>query len=437
MAIEHHQRDPSPLIADEPRVSDKDEKIDEKVDSESVVITPPPKTVRPPIVYTSFSEFCRSFAVRWNSVWTRRFVLSLLAGQLVSLCITCTNVTTTELVNRGWTLSTTQGFFLYFCLFITYTPYTIYQYGWKGWANMILRDGWKYFILAAADVEGNFLVIKAYQYTDLLSCMLLDSWAIPVCMFFSWVYMRIRYHWTQIFGVLVCCAGMGLLVVADVVTEKGWDPVARGKGDAFMIAGATLYGFCNATEEFLVRKRPLYEVLGQLGMWAFLINGVQSAALEHKGMVQVPWTADIIGLLMAFTTSMMILYTVAPLLYRLASSAYYNLSLLSADFYGLLFGLFLYKYSPYWLYFLSFVVILAGLVVYFWVSAPEDQGFCDPRPPKYVVSREQKKNGAAAAAPGTNDEEKQQTLFADDKAVDEKMSPTDIQVEDARKLEKV
>lgn len=35
---------------------------------------------------------------------------------------------------------------------------------------------------------------------------------------------------------------------------------------------------------------------------------------------------------------MFILYTVAPLLYRLASSTYYNISLLTSDFYGLLFG---------------------------------------------------------------------------------------------------
>ena len=101
---------------------------------------------RPPIIYSSPKAFARSFAARWKSIWTRRFILSLLAGQVASLCITCTNVTTTELVNRGWTLSTTQGFFLYvihrqikaiftrftsdfsyFCLFIIYTPYTIYQ----------------------------------------------------------------------------------------------------------------------------------------------------------------------------------------------------------------------------------------------------------------------------------------------------------------------
>ena len=49
-----------------------------------------------------------------------------------------------------------------------------------------------------------------------------------------------------------------------------------------------------------------------------------------------------VGLLVAYTASMFILYTVAPLLYRMASSAYYNLSILSSDFYGLLFGLFLF-----------------------------------------------------------------------------------------------
>lgn len=124
-----------------------------------------------------------------------------------------------------------------------------------------------------------------------------------------------------------------------------------------MIAGATLYGFStsshlipfpdtnfehgytgNATEEFFVRKRPLYEVIGQMGLWGFLINGIQASALEHKDMRVVPWTGDIIGLIFAFTAAMLILYTVAPMIYRMASSAYFNLSLLSSDFYGLLFG---------------------------------------------------------------------------------------------------
>ncbi|KAF8892085.1 solute carrier family 35 member SLC35F1/F2/F6 [Infundibulicybe gibba] len=360
---------------------------DIKKDNQSVESGLATVSKRPPIVYTSPRAFFTSLGARWSSLWTRRFALSLLSGQIVSLCITCTNVTTTELVNRNWALPTTQTFFLYFSLFAIYTPYTIYQYGFKGWGKLILRDGWKYFILAACDVEGNFLVVKAYEYTDLLSCMLLDAWAIPVCLLFSWIYMRPKYHWTQILGVLICVGGLGMLVGSDQITDKDWTALDRGKGDAFMIAGATLYGFTNATEEFLVRKRPLYEVVGQLGMYGVLINGIQAAGLEHTGMKNASWNGATIGLLVAYTAAMFILYTVAPLLYRMASSAYYNLSLLSSDFYGLLFGLFLYHYRPFWLYFVSFAVVIAGLITYFWCSTPEEQGVLNPIAPGYVDKR--------------------------------------------------
>jgi solute carrier family 35 protein F1/2 len=152
-------------------------------------------TVRPPLDYSSLGAFVPSFWRRFKSIWTKRFALSLFAGQVVSLCITCTNVTTTELVSRGWGLPTTQSVFLYFSLFMVYTPYTIYQYGFKGWSQVILRDGWKYIFLAACDVEGNFMVVKAYQYTDLLSCMLLDSCVYDLHLFYtSSVLMTIGYQ---------------------------------------------------------------------------------------------------------------------------------------------------------------------------------------------------------------------------------------------------
>ena len=123
------------------------------------------------------------------------------------------------------------------------------------------------------------------------------------------------------------------------------------------------FTLANATEEFFVRRSPLYEVVVQLGMWGVLINGIQAAGLEHKDMTTASWngatskypcqvTTNLfakrhpVGLLVAYTAAMFILYTVAPILYRMASSAYYNLSLLSSDFYGLLFGLFLYVRAP-------------------------------------------------------------------------------------------
>ncbi|KAF7308638.1 DUF914 domain membrane protein [Mycena chlorophos] len=369
------------------------ESTDSKSQSIDVVEVPELPTfttapTRPPIEYTSVGAFFSSSVKRFRSLWTRRFTLSLLAGQLVSLCITGTNVTTTELVDRNWSLPTTQNVFLYFTLFVVYTPYTMYRYGLRGWANMVLRDGWKYIILAASDVEGNFLAVKAYEYTDLLSCMLLDAWAIPVCMIFSYVYMRRGYHWTQILGVLVCIAGLGLLVASDVHTGKNWTPASRGKGDAFMVAAATLYGFTNATEEFFVRRRPLYEVVGQMGMWGFIICMSQAAGLESSQWKAASWNGATAGMIVGYTGAMFILYTVAPLLYRMASSAYYNLSLLSSDWYGLIFGLGLYHYAPYWLYFIAFALVLVGLVIYFWHATPEEQGELNPQAPAYVKTRD-------------------------------------------------
>ena len=75
------------------------------------VVTAVPRP-RPPIDYSSPSALARSTWNRFKSVWTRRFTLSVLAGQVVSFCITSTNVTTTELVERNWSLPTTQSWFL-------------------------------------------------------------------------------------------------------------------------------------------------------------------------------------------------------------------------------------------------------------------------------------------------------------------------------------
>ena len=89
-----------------------DETLDVPVDIPHDVAYVPTTPVRPPLDYSSAGAFLASAWRRFASLWTRRFVLSLLAGQLVSLCVTCTNVTTTELVNRNWSLPTTQTFFL-------------------------------------------------------------------------------------------------------------------------------------------------------------------------------------------------------------------------------------------------------------------------------------------------------------------------------------
>lgn len=103
--ISDDRRDTPDLSVDVPTLS-----VDQSPSTPTSVTHTPP--TRPEIIYTSVPALFRSMGARFGSLWTRRFVFSILAGQLLSLCITCTNVTTTELVKRNWALPTTQTFFL-------------------------------------------------------------------------------------------------------------------------------------------------------------------------------------------------------------------------------------------------------------------------------------------------------------------------------------
>lgn len=49
--------------------------------------------------------FARSLGKRLQGVFTRRFLVCLVAGQLLSVCITSTSVLTTELGMHGWAVS--------------------------------------------------------------------------------------------------------------------------------------------------------------------------------------------------------------------------------------------------------------------------------------------------------------------------------------------
>ncbi|OJA10292.1 hypothetical protein AZE42_05010 [Rhizopogon vesiculosus] len=245
------------------------------------------------------------------------------------------------------------------------------------------------FLFAAADVQGNFLAVKAYGYTDLLSCMLLDAWSIPVCLFICWMYMRTRYHWTQILGVVICIGGLGILVASDVLSGRDEHAENRGKGDAFILVAATIFGIVNATEEFFVRHSPLYEVVGQIGMWGVLVNGIQALSLERRDVVLASWNGTTIGLLAGYTASIFIVYSLAPLLFRMASSSYFNIALLTSDFYGLLFGLLHFHYTPFWSYFPAFAVVILGLVIYFCHATPEEQGEWNVQIPTYVMKATQ------------------------------------------------
>ncbi|KAJ2886202.1 hypothetical protein IWW38_005251 [Coemansia aciculifera] len=321
-----------------------------------------------------------------RSDW-KKYVLILALGQLLSLCITSTSVLSNKLAERQTvTTPNFQSFLVYALLLAVYMPLTLARLGpRKVWLNIKKRYYW-YIFMALVDVEGNYFVIKAYSYTSLLSCMLLDTWTLPCVMLLAYFLMRARYKWTHILSVLICLGGMGLLIKGDMDAGKNYPARDAVRGDIFMLIGATCYALSNTTEEFIVRHRPQYETVAWLGFFGTVINGVQMAIIEHDSLRQMTWTREIVGFTVGFDLVMFVLYSVAPFLFRLSSATFYNLSILTSDFYGLIFAKYMFHNSITPIYAGAFVMIVVGLLVYYVIpqATPEHMaripGFHTPIP---------------------------------------------------------
>ncbi|KAG0227537.1 hypothetical protein BGW42_002896 [Actinomortierella wolfii] len=320
----------------------------------------------------SISSSKQSSTASWRSrLLSRKTMVILALGQLLSLCITATSVMTTKLSENQVSIPTTQSFLNYFVLGVVYTSITIYKKGFRGWLHIMRRRAGYYMIFAVVDVEANYFMVKAYSYTSLLSAMLLDSWTIPCVVLLSVFFLKMRFVRYHYLGVFICMVGMALLIWSDMMAGKDYPGIDYVKGDLFCLLGATLYAVSNVYQEFLVRQTPMYEVIGQMGMWATVLNGVQLAILERTELQRIEWNGSIVGYIIGFDIAMFILYSVSPILLRRASATFFNLSLLTSDFYTLIFGIILFKAEIQKLYPVAYVLIISGIIVYNIKPAPE------------------------------------------------------------------
>lgn len=299
---------------------------------------------------------------------TKEFWIILGLGQFLALCVTGTNTLSTLLVIEGTSIPAFQSFFNYVLLNLIYTSWTIHKYGFKGYGKLLLKDGWKYAILSFFDVEGNYFTVLAYRYTTILSAQLINFWAIVIVVIISFFFLKVRYHWAQVLGIVICVGGMGILLASDHIQGVNGGDISRGnqlKGDLFALVGATAYGLSNVYEEWFVSGRPLYEVIGMLGFWGMIINGVQAGIFDRHSFQTATWNSQVGGYLTGYTLILALFYTLVPILYRLASAAFFNISLLTGNFWGVIIGTAVFGYTVHYLYPIAFTLIMVGHFVYY------------------------------------------------------------------------
>uniref|UniRef100_A0A2I2YQF6 Solute carrier family 35 member F1 n=1 Tax=Gorilla gorilla gorilla TaxID=9595 RepID=A0A2I2YQF6_GORGO len=287
-------------------------------------------------------------------------LISVALGQVLSLLI-CGIGLTSKYLSEDFHANTPvfQSFLNYILLFLVYTTTLAVRQGEENLLAILRRRWWKYMILGLIDLEANYLVVKAYQYTTLTSIQLLDCFVIPVVILLSWFFLLIRYKAVHFIGIVVCILGMGCMVGADVLVGRH-QGAGENKlvGDLLVLGGATLYGISNVWEEYIIRTLSRVEFLGMIGLFGAFFSGIQFGVHSSPSfllrMLKMPWRS----------ACMFGLYSFMPVVIKKTSATSVNLSLLTADLYSLFCGLFLFHYKFSGLYLLSFFTILIGLVLY-------------------------------------------------------------------------
>ncbi|KPM36330.1 hypothetical protein AK830_g10234 [Neonectria ditissima] len=306
-------------------------------------------------------------SVHWYSyLATADFWIILAIGQTLALCITATNTFTTFLAGVGTNIPAFQTMFNYILLFLIYTPIFLWHDGIGGWWRVAKTDGWKYLIMSFLDVEGNYFTVLAYRYTNILSAQLINFWSIVCVVVISFFLLKVRYKLFQVIGILVCCGGMGILLASDHITgSNDYPALDLLKGDLFAVLGATLYGTSNVFEEWLVSRARVFQVLSFMGFFGMIINGVQAAIFDRKSFQDATWNGDVIGWLIGYTLCLCLFYSLAPFILRMGSAAFFDISLLTANFWGVIIGIRVFGLKIHFLYPIAFVLIIVGLIVYF------------------------------------------------------------------------
>ncbi|XP_033833642.1 solute carrier family 35 member F2 [Periophthalmus magnuspinnatus] len=302
---------------------------------------------------------------KMRDIFTWRLLKTIAMGQVLSLLICGTAVSCQYLADEKVETPMLQSFLNYTLLLLVYTTFLGTRRGDKNLFHVLRSNWWKYLVMGLADVEANYTVVKAYQFTTLTSIQLLDCFVIPVLMLLSWFLLKTRYRPVHFVAVLVCLLGVGAMVGADILAGRDQGSTEDVLlGDGLVLLSAALYAVSNVCQEHTVKTLSTVEFLGMMGLFGTVISGIQLAALETGAVAAVTWNLHIVLLFGLYALCMFALYSFMPVVVKLTSATAVNLSLLTADLFSLFCGLFLFHYTFSALYIVSFVIIIVGFVMF-------------------------------------------------------------------------
>ena len=268
--------------------------------------------------------------------WKRVFGL-LLLGQMIAFLNSTSSMISEFLVgDYRANIPCTQMLVTYGMLVCAYLPWLIYK---KKFMMVIKTNRWLiYAVLTLLDFEGNYLIVKAFQYTTIVSVMLLDCFTLPMVMFLSFLFFNLRFSWLHYLGVLLCLIGIVVLILSDIIHQSIFSGNKPWLGDLLVVAATICYALCNVGQEAVVKHFDIVEFLSMMGFFGTIYASIQLCILERAAIYDTYWTGSTVGLLLGFAATLFVFYSLSLYLFRRSNVTFYNLSLLASDVYGLIYG---------------------------------------------------------------------------------------------------
>ncbi|KAM6987526.1 solute carrier family 35 member F2-like [Tautogolabrus adspersus] len=308
-----------------------------------------------------------------KEVFTWHLAKTLAMGQGLALLI-CGTAVSSQYLATHFHVNTPmlQSLLNYTLLCATYTTMLLCRTGDGNILQILKRRWWKYLLLGLVDVEANYAVVKAYQYTTLTSVQLLDCFVVPVLMILSRLFLKTRYRPVHYVAVCICLLGVGAMVGADLLSGRDQGSTSNILlGDGLVLISAILYAVSNVCQEYTVKNLSRVEFLGMVGLFSTVISTIQMVILERDEIANIQWSWEVGLLFAAFGLCMYALYSCMPIVMKLSSATSVNLSMLTADLFSLFCGIFLFQYKFSGLYLVSLVVILIGFITFNAVPTPQ------------------------------------------------------------------
>lgn len=299
---------------------------------------------------------------------------SLLLGQLIAVFITGTAAFGSLLAQDGVEIPTVQSGINYVLLCVHFLGTWVWDLSATSSSGTSESESaavptWRYMLWAFCDFEANYLAVLAYQYTSVVSVMLLDCFAIPCSMVVSSILLGSRYSRGHVGACLVCMVGLSLTVLSDAMSGDA-APVPSGPawlGDLFVLLSSALYGFSNVQQELVLKSlgpKRRAEALGSLGLWGSLLACVQVALLEQQALASCVWTAQTMLFLLGFQLCLFCMYVLTSAFLLRADATLFNLSMLTVDVYSVIFAWRVQHLRLSWLYAVAFGTTLSGVTCY-------------------------------------------------------------------------